>query len=121
MTTNKDLEGLALPAEMVTERLAIVPRKIRKRRQHFTMVPHTWRERLDGATGHTILVAWDLLYLHWKYKGEPIKLANGTLRFDGISRQSKWRALADLEQRGLIVVERRPSRSPLVRLDPSHL
>jgi uncharacterized membrane protein len=41
------------------------------------------------------------------------------LKIDGISRQSKWRALNDLEQRGLIVVERRRRRSPLVRLNLS--
>ena len=98
------------------ERWAIVPAKIQRRRQHFIRVPHIWRERLDGASGHTILLALDLLYLDWKGKGAPIKLANGMLRMDGIDRKTKWRALNDLEHRGLITVQRRHGRSPIVRL-----
>ena len=101
-------------------KLAVVPRKMQRRRQHFVSVPWTWIERLSGATGKTCLVALHLLYLHWKGRGEPIKLANGMLRIDGISRQSKWRALGDLERRGVIVVERRRRRSPIVRLNLSH-
>jgi hypothetical protein len=53
--------------------------------------------------------------LHWKGNGAPIKLSNGMLEIDGISRQAKWRALTDLERLGLIQVERRPNRSPIVR------
>ena len=72
-------------------------------------MPLTWRKRLTGATGNTILVALDLLYLAWRGgKGEAVKLANRRLRRDGVSRYSKWRALKDLERRGLIAVERRP-------------
>jgi hypothetical protein len=96
--------------------LAIVPRKIQKRRGQFVKVPWTWVERLNGAGGQTYRVALCLLYLHWKANGEPIKLANGMLRIDGISRYSKWKALGDLERRGLVTVERRPRRSPLVRV-----
>src|SRR5262245_4143216 len=101
-------------------KLAVVPRKMQRRRQHFVNVPWTWIERLRGATGQTCLVALHLLYLHWKGRGAPIKLANGMLRMDGISRQSKWRALGDLERRGVIVIERRRRRSPIVRLNLSH-
>jgi hypothetical protein len=117
MTDDDPFADLVLTDDQVRERLAAVPRKIAKRREKFIIVPMTWRERLTGAAGNTILVALDLLYLAWKGgKGEAIKLANGTLRDDGVSRHSKWRALNDLERRGLINVERRPKRSPLVRL-----
>ena len=117
MTDDDPFADLAVTNDQVRERLAIVARKIAKRREKFIMVPMTWRERLTGATGNTILVALDLLYLAWKGgKGEAVKLANGTLRHDGVSRHSKWRALNDLERRGLITVERRPKRSPLARL-----
>ena len=97
---------------------AFVPRKIQKRRQHFVMVPWSWIERLNGATGQTYRVAMILLYMDWKNRGAPIKLPNGMLEIDGVSRYSKWRALGDLEQRGLISVERRRRRSPIVRLLP---
>ena len=100
------------------------PAKIQKRREHFVRMPYGWIERLMEprgkprirASGRTYHVALHLLYLDWKGNGEPIKLANGMLEYDGVSRQSKWRALADLELRGLIKIERRPSRSPIITL-----
>ena len=118
-----DLKRHQLTPEMqatVERRVAFTPQKIRKRRQHFVQIPWSWVERLPGTTGHTCLVALHLLYLHWKGNGAPVKLPNGMLKIDGVSRQSKWRALAALEQRGLIVVERRPRKSPIVRLKLSH-
>jgi hypothetical protein len=113
MTDDFDLEKLRLP---LGEKWAVVPLKIRKRRQHFVKVPWTWVERLDGASGKTYRVALCLLYQYWKNRGEPVKLANGMLGIDGVSRYSKWKALSDLEHRGLITVERRPRRSPIIRL-----
>jgi uncharacterized membrane protein len=95
-----------------------VPLKIKKRRQHFVMVPWLWIERLNGATSQTYRVALVLLYMGWKNRGAPIKLTNGMLRIEGISRRSKWRALNALERRGLIAVERRLRRSPIIRLLP---
>lgn len=89
-----------------------------KRAKCFVMVPWRWHEKLVGATGQTYRLAQLLLYLHWKDRGAPIRLANKTLEADGISRQSKWRALRELEQRGLIVVECRSKKSPLVRVFP---
>jgi len=111
-----DVDVLAFSQEQVKERVAVLPRKIQKRQQQFVIVPMVWRERLAGATGHTVLLALDLLYLGWKNKGEPVKLANVMRQHDGISRQSKWRVLNDLERRGLVRVERRSRRSPLVHL-----
>jgi hypothetical protein len=109
------LEDFKLPdGTVVLERQ--IPSSIRSWRRQFVKVPWTWVERLNGASGQTYKVALYLLYLHWKGKGEPIKLANGRLRVDGVSRFSKWRALGDLERRGLIDIERRPRRSPLIRL-----
>lgn len=109
----------AVPDDQIRERQAVVPRKIQKRRQHFVQVPWVWIEKLARAHGQTYRVALALLYLHWKGKGEPIKLANGMLEIDGVSRRSKWRALNDLERRDLIAAERRPRRAPLIRLNLS--
>jgi hypothetical protein len=94
-----------------------VPAKIRKRREKFIMFPLAWYEALNGAPATTYRVAIYLLHLHWKEGGGPIKLPNGMLRTDGVNRQAKWRALGDLERRGLITVERRPRRSPLIWLE----
>jgi hypothetical protein len=120
MTNGKDdsfdLKKLVLPPEIVRERRGIEPKKIQKRRAYFVKVPWVWVEQLDGAAGQTYRLALCLLYLHWKSGSEPIKLPNSMLKIDGISRASKWRGLAELERRGLITVERRPRRSPLIRL-----
>jgi hypothetical protein len=110
-----DLKQHALAPEMLAK-VAIGPRKICKRREHFVKVPWTWIERLNGAGGQTYRVALSVLYLHWKNRGQPIKFANAMLRTDGVSRYSKWKALRDLEHRSLIAVERRPRRSPLIRV-----
>jgi len=79
-------------------------------------MPWTWVERLANVSGKTWLLAAFLQYRHWQGKGGPIKLANGMLQIDGISRRTKWRALGELERLGLIAVERRNSRSPIIRL-----
>ena len=81
------------------------------------LLPWTWAEALSGASGKTWELAAHLLYQHWEGNGAPIKLANGMLGIDGINRWSKWRALSELERRGLVVVERRRRRSPIVRLN----
>jgi hypothetical protein len=107
------------PFALENLRLVQVPRtppKIAKRRQHFIMVPFDWLERLKGAGGQIWHVALHLQYLHWKGKGKPITLANGMLEYDGINRRTKWWALAELEQRGLISIERRKGKSPLIRM-----
>ena len=73
--------------------------------------------RRSCSHGQTYRLALYLLYLYWKDgSGQPIKLSNIGLRDIGISRYSKWRVLADLERVGLISIERRPRRVPLVHL-----
>jgi hypothetical protein len=109
-----DLDKFRLPPGVTVRR--VTPSKLQKRLQQFIMVPFFWLERLKGAPGQTYRLALILLYLNWKVKGDPVKLANGMLEIDGVSRQSKWRALADLEERGLIAVERRAGKSPMIRL-----
>jgi hypothetical protein len=99
------------PAELYRE-----PAKFSKRRKHFIMLPFTWSERLAGAGGQVYALALHLLYRDWKTNGVPIKLANGMLKIDGIGRTTKWRALVELERRGLIAIERRRGKSPTVRL-----
>jgi hypothetical protein len=109
MSDDFDLEYTTLQ-----ERRAVEPRKLEKRRKHFVRLPWTWVETLSGASGKTWELAVQLLYLHWKGEGAPIKLANGALENDGIDRFAKWRALKELERRGLITIERRHARSPIV-------
>jgi len=109
-----DLKDFLLPESAIGP--VRTPAKILKRRRHFIRVSFGWLERLNGASGQTYALALHLLYLHWKNHGAPVKLANGMLKIDGISRRTKWRALAGLERRGLISIERRSGKSPLIRL-----
>ena len=116
MTDEFDIENLLLPTNIAVPERRAEPRKLEKRRRHFVQVPFAWIEALSGATGQTCLLALHLLYLHWKGNGEPIKLANAMLEMDGIDRKAKSRGLSELERRGLITVERRPRKSPIVKL-----
>ena len=93
---------------------AVEPEKLKKRRQQFVMYPIPWHERMLGASGKTQDVARFVLHLHWKHKGQPFKLANGKLGMDKVSPQSKRRALRDMERRGLISVDWRKKKSPIV-------
>jgi hypothetical protein len=104
-----NLENLKLPAEMVRQN-RVPSRKEQKQQQHFIKVPWPWVVRL--ASAHCIathVVADYLLYLNWK-------TANGALAMLGIERRQKYRALNELEQLGLIMIERRYRRSPLITI-----
>ena len=80
----------------------------------FVKVPLSWVARLEQATGCAYRVALHLLYQHWKQRGRSIQLANAQVA--GVSRASKWRALRELEEAGLVVVQNRPRKPPLITL-----
>jgi hypothetical protein len=110
-----DLKNLALPEAPISARqLESTAPRVPKRKKQFVKVPMPWVDRLDGATGQSYRVALLLLYEGWRASTNTVKLGNSMVAFNGVSRQSKWRALTDLEKRGLIKVERRPKKSPLV-------
>jgi hypothetical protein len=120
-----DIGKLVLRPEMLEMRVH-TPAKILKRRQNFILVPMVWWERLARCgSAHAYHVALFLLHLHWRknydpltrrFSDHPFKLPNGMLEYDGVSRQSKWNVLGILEQRGLITIERRPRKSPIIRV-----
>jgi hypothetical protein len=96
-------------------KLAVVPRKIQKRREHFVRVPWPWIEQLAKARHiATYRVALHVLYRHWKGGGKPFALSNTAMGDQGVSRWRKWEALGELEQLGLITVERRNRQSPRI-------
>lgn len=111
---------LSLPPEMLpTYATPFTPAapKIRRRREQFVQVPWWWIEELrqpPAAFATTWFVANYILHRFWKNRRQPFKLPNGALRYDGINRFAKWRALADLERRGLITIERRQRKSPVI-------
>jgi len=109
-----DIEKFKLPP--MAERPVSTPAKVRKRREHFIKVPVAWDDKLTGCAGTTYKIANRILYLHWRNRGRPFKLANGMLEYDGVSRFSKRRALANLEWLGLVTVERQFKKSPIVHV-----
>jgi hypothetical protein len=108
------LARITFPDGAVVRR-AVVPEKVRKRRQQFVRVPWMWIERLANARHiATYRVALHVLYRHWKCGGVPFTLSNTAMVAEGVTRWRKWEALRELEQLGLITVERRARRSPRV-------
>jgi hypothetical protein len=90
-------------------------------KRHYTAVPDVWVRRLHKAKRvSTYRLAHELLYLHWKAKtegkDEDIVVADEVAKMAGISRASKFNALAELEQLGLIRVTREPGRAPRAEL-----
>lgn len=82
---------------------------------HFVVVPWAWVRKLGGAAGQTWMVACHVLYEDWMHHGKPFKFATGKLMVDGVSPRSKGRALRDLEHRGLISVDWRGKKSPVLQ------
>jgi hypothetical protein len=110
-----DIENMRLSSEQVHS--PRTPHRITKRREHFIQVPFDWLERLKGANGRVYALALHLQYLRWRHQGQSFKLPNGMLKIDGIDRFAKWRALRELERRGLISIECRPKKSPLISIN----
>jgi hypothetical protein len=95
------------------------PARVSKRQDQFVKVPMWWYEKLakpPPSSRITCLVAWYLLHLDWKHRHKPFALPNGALKYDGISRYAKYRALPDLERRGLITVDYRRDKSPIIQV-----
>jgi hypothetical protein len=96
------------------------PPKSRKARaagkvEPFVKVPRWWIAAACKATdNHKALVCVELLYVAWKAKNPTFPLPNARLEKLGVHRETKRRALRDLERAGLIRVERRPNKTPIV-------
>ena len=120
-----DVEALRIdPADPT-----FVPRgatKTRKKKweRQYILFPWSWLGRLKATgRGATWRLALFLVYEYWRNGGRTIKLTNIMAAEVGVSPDAKGRALDDLEKAGLIEVERRPDRSPLVTLlvkPPNH-
>ena len=93
----------------------VVPRP--KEVEPFVKVPLWWIAQATKATNTgKALVCIELLYAAWKAKRSTFPLPSGRLLRLGISRDTKRRALYDLERAGLITVERPPRKSPIITL-----
>ena len=107
-----DMDALRLPEEL--QALPGPRGTATKQRPRFIRFPYEWAERLKAARRiSTYRVALHLLYRDYKTGGRPVTLSN---KAAGLSGKEKWRGLRELEDAGLVRVERRARRSPIVTL-----
>jgi hypothetical protein len=89
----------------------------RSKVEPFVKVPLWWIAQATKATNTgRALVCIELLYAAWKAKRPTFPLPNGRLARLGIKRETKRRALYDLERAGLITVERPRRKTPIITL-----
>lgn len=89
----------------------------RKKIEPFVKVPLWWIEIAAKDTrSPTTIVLIELLYAAWKAKSSTFPLPNSRLNKLGVSRKTKYKVLRDLERRPVILVERRPRKTPIVTL-----
>jgi hypothetical protein len=87
----------------------------RKWERRYTIFPYAWQVRLrDCKASSTYRLALHLLYEHWRSGGHRIRLSNVALATEGVGRTAKLHGLRELERVGLVQVEWRPKKAPLV-------
>jgi hypothetical protein len=115
------IEKLRVDPALMGQVLEQQARKSKRKgwQRNYTLVPREWELRLlEAKRISTYRLAHEILYLHWYGKGKPVTVSGKVARAVKISARSKWEALAELERLGLVVVNRKPRRSPLV--NPLH-
>jgi hypothetical protein len=75
-----------------------------------------WLESVARLPGKALAVALLLWFLDGFDPGRPVRLTSPLLGRFGIDRKAAYRALKGLEARGLIRLERRPGRGPLIEM-----
>jgi hypothetical protein len=89
----------------------------RKKADPFVKVPLWWAEAAAKATRTPKALVWiELLHAAWKAKSATFSFPSGKLNKGGASRHAKRRALGELEAGGLITIERRRGKNPLVTI-----
>ena len=82
----------------------------------FIKFPTIWRDTLAAIRADSSTYRVALYLLDRAAWADHVSLGNRVLEKHGISRRSKWRALERLRRGGLVVVERRRGRPPLVKV-----
>ncbi len=89
----------------------------RKKAEPFVKVPLWWAEAAAKATKTTKSLVWvELLHVSWKTKRLTFSLPCGKLEKKGVSRETRRRALRELEAAGLINVTWRHGKTPVVTI-----
>lgn len=115
-----DLSAFALPDGEGTAPVTIAPAKptAARRRSLFIKGPVDWAWiTRAGSCGGRALHVGVVLWLERGMKGEePVVLPYKRLREMNVDRHAARRGLAELEQRGLVTVVRKPGQSPRVTM-----
>jgi DNA-binding transcriptional ArsR family regulator len=112
-----NLDDLRLAQELVRER-TVVPQRIKKRHRQFVQLPLACVDLLArNSRNKTFAVLCHLFHLSWKQGGGPIRVPNGFLEMLGVKPDAKSYALNKLESLGIISVERRDNKSPIVTIN----
>lgn len=117
-----DFEKLQMPVPEVPSEYTVKLRAARRARrsQHFALVPWVWIEQLFKARhAATLKLALHLLFQSWRTAGRPVVLSN-VLTAGLFCRRTKKEAVDELEQLGLILVDRRDRASPVISLLHTH-
>ena len=77
-------------------------------------IPLDWIEVAAKLPGKALHVALAIRYLAGMNKLNPFRLTHRTLMIFWVSRHAAYRALKALEEAGLINVERRPGKNPVI-------
>jgi hypothetical protein len=82
----------------------------------FVKLPMLWAQCLiDNRAGvNAYRVALYVLHEAWRTNNPKVKLTNAVLAANGVRRKGKATALRQLRKAGLISVEERPNKSPIV-------
>ena len=108
-------------------RLRIAPRSVKVAEErlprpqsgrHFLKgpIPLDWLEIAAHLPGRSLHVGVSLWFLGGVHRSRVIPLSNHTSRRFGLDRNSKYRGLEWLEQAGLISVQRKMGRAPIVTI-----
>ena len=79
-------------------------------------VPLRWLTRAARLPGRSLHLGTALWYLAGLHRARTVSLPNSVLAQFGVDRHAKYRALNWLEGDALVIVERHPSRNPVVTL-----
>ena len=83
----------------------------------FIVIPDGWLDALDAVSGrHAHRLMLRLMRVSWRRKSATIKVTNKLFRGYRLDRHTKSQTLRRLEQAGLISVEWRTRKSPLVTI-----
>lgn len=79
-------------------------------------LPLDWMQAAARMPGRTLQVALVLWYLAGLKKSDTVRLSSEHLDAVGVSRDAKYEALQRLSAAGLVTVDQRPGRAPVVTL-----